>query len=343
MSYTDFSPFREQPHSKIPLTIAAQAYLDHIRVERGLAASTVYCYASWLHHFEKWLAEAGYPDPALDAFTTVVLTRYLHHLHSKNQRPRTIRGAFYPIRGLGLFLVDQGIFTDSPAAPIGMPKKDSAIRQLVSDFEVASLIESSGRIRNPQRAAMARAIMCVFAHAGLRRTEAIGLHVSDINFEDGSLLVRRGKGSKSRRVFPHSQCMDALREWAAMRPDCDHDRLFVGGNWRPMGEKALLTLLQEVKCIAGFRNDRRICLHSIRHNCATRLLRNGADIGQIQVFLGHTSVATTQVYLHTSEEDIRDLGSKSEIERQPPRQRSKPEAIQLRINRSRRCTETKQH
>lgn len=293
----------------LPLAEASRLYLDHLKIERGLSKETVYSYASWLSNFTKWLETNGYPNPTIAVLNVPVLTRFLHSLHARNLRPRSIRGVFYPLRGIGEYLTTQGYLTENPAKKITLPKKDAAIRQTVTDMEVSNLLTATGNIRNKKRAALARAVLAIFIYGGLRRTETIGLHLSDVNMEEGSLLVRVGKGSKSRRVFPHTECMEAIGEWLALRPThTPHDFLFISGQTRPMGEKALVSLLDEVKCIAGYRAERRICLHALRHNCATRLLRNGADLGQIQVFLGHTSLLTTQAYLHTGEENIRGIG-----------------------------------
>jgi site-specific recombinase XerD len=314
MSSTRNNPSQQLEHypsvsTALSFSEASRLYLDHIRIERGLSKETVYSYASWLTNFTKWAEENGYPAPTLAVFNVHVLTRFLHTLHARNLRPRSIRGVFYPLRGLGDYLVKMEYLTENPAKKITLPKKDAAIRQTVTDSEVSNLLDAATKIRNKKRSALAHAVLSIFIYGGLRRTETIRLHLNDVNTEDGSLLVRAGKGSKSRRVFPHQDCMNAIQEWLAFRPtDLPHDLLFIAGQSRPMGEQALVTLLQEVKCIAGYREERRFCLHALRHNCATRLLRNGADLGQIQVFLGHNSLMTTQMYLHTGEENIRGIG-----------------------------------
>lgn len=92
---------------------ATQDYLLHIKVERGLAKTTCDTYQAWLHNFQRWMTGNGHPDD-LDSFTTTVLRRYLYDLAKKNYRPRTIRGVFHPIRGIGVFLVEADFLTANP-------------------------------------------------------------------------------------------------------------------------------------------------------------------------------------------------------------------------------------
>lgn len=205
-----------------------------------------------------------------------------------------------------------------------MPKKDAAIRLTISDEEVEALLDACSKIRNLKRSALATAVFSVLAYSGLRRSEMMSLRVEDVNFVDGSILVRSGKGQKSRRVFPAAECLASIMTWLRYRGTPTTDFLFIGSSGKPVADKTVLTLLDEVKCIAGMRGQSRVCMHSIRHNCATRLLRNGADLGQIKQFLGHSSIQTTEIYLHTGEEDIRGIADKTGF-RTPPIEAPQPQ------------------
>lgn len=330
MSSHNFSPVQRFEPVALPLSFdisledALKHYRDYIKVELGLAESTIHSYSSWMNHFRKWLASVGQPSPTLAIFNQAILTSYLHYLHGKKLRPRTIHAAFFPLRGMGELLIVRGLTHENIAKKVQLPKKDAAIRLTITDDEVKSLLDACGKIRNSKRSALASATISILAFAGLRRSEVLALCVGDVSFTDGSILVRSGKGSKSRRVFPSDQCLSMVMNWVAIRGGSGDDPLLVGGGGREMGEKSLLTLLDEVKCIAGMRGEGRVCMHAIRHNCATRLLRNGADLGQIQQFLGHSSIQTTEIYLHTGEEDIRGIADKTGF-RTPPIEAPQPQ------------------
>src|SRR5438105_1162608 len=125
---------------------ATADYIRYIRYERGLAQTTVEGYTSWLHHYEKWLKENGYPCPLIDAFNVAVLRRYFYALASRGIRPRTLRSAFHPLRGLGAFLIKTGVLAKNPAHDITLPQKDAAVRKLVSDEEVIKLLDGCDRL-----------------------------------------------------------------------------------------------------------------------------------------------------------------------------------------------------
>lgn len=306
----------------LSLTDVMEDYFQHIKVELGLSERTCVGYRSWGRHFLRWLTENVQPEPTLEDFTTANLKRYLYYLAAGKRRPRTIRGAFFPLKGLGQFLVEMGALAEDPCAAIKLPKLDAARRELVTDDEVRALLAACDRQADRRKAALCRAIVSVLVFAGLRRSECLDLRVSDINLAEKSILVQQGKGMKSRVVYPHSECLAALRDWLALRPrECSHDYLFALDRSRRVHEVRLMKLLEEVKAIAGLAGHGNIKPHSLRHNCATRLMKNGADIRAIQSFLGHSQLSTTAVYLHTDEARLKEISALGSLDVGP---KSKP-------------------
>ena len=126
---------------------AIEAYIAYIKYQRRLSPNTVAGYQAWLRNFEKWLKENGYSEPAVSDLTTPLLMRFCQSMSERQKRPRTIRSAFSPIQSLGTFLVEQGILSENPAPKVKLPKKDAAIRQLVTDQEVGRLLDACERQR----------------------------------------------------------------------------------------------------------------------------------------------------------------------------------------------------
>jgi site-specific recombinase XerD len=154
----------------------------------------------------------------------------------------------------------------------------------------------------------------VLCFAGLRRAECLALKLDDVNLAKSCIIVRQGKGQKSRTVYPYAACMEALREWLALRPQANHDYLFPFDKKRRICNQGLARLLEDIKAIAGLADHDNVKPHSLRHNCATRLLRNGADMRTIQAFLGHSHLSTTSIYLHTDETRLREVASLGGLE-----------------------------
>lgn len=293
-------------------------YHDHIKVEVGLTPRTCECYRVWLRHYSRWLTHNGQEAPMLEDFNVANLRKFLYYLVSTKHRPRTIRAAFFPLRGLGKYLVEQGALEDNPALVIKLPKLDAAQRDLVTDDEVRALLAACERQASPRRVALSRAMVSVLVYAGLRRQECLDLRVGDANFAEKSLLVRQGKGQKARTVYPHPECLLAIRDWLALRPrNCKHDWLFALDTNRRIAHGGLTHMLRELKAIAGLADHDNIQPHSLRHNCATRLLKAGADMRSIQAFLGHSLLTTTSIYLHTDEHQLRKISSLGGLEPKP--------------------------
>ena len=283
-------------------------YLRYVLHERGLSKNTHKGYQAQLRHFHRWLQENGYPEPTSDCLTVTLCRRFLYYLSGKGLRPRTVHSYFDPIDGLCTFLVENGLLTENPTKALTLPKKDAAQRLTVSNEEIVGLLQACERYRNPRKAALYRGVLHVLIFGGLRRAELCDLHVGDIDLKEKSLLVRSGKGSKSRTVYLPKNAIDAVREYLPFRPaDSLHDYLFAVDRQRRLWYNGLQALLEDVKATAGYAGRENIKPHSLRHWRATDLMRAGADLKSVSAFLGHTMLSTTSIYLHTSEEQCRGI------------------------------------
>ena len=150
--------------------------------------------------------------------------------------------------------------------------------------------------------------MSVLCYGCLRRSELCDLRESDVDLADKSLLIRSGKGRKSRRVFVCADAVTALREWLALREaDCKADWLFMYDRSRRLHYAGIASLIETLKATAGLRDNEAVKPHGLRHWGATNLLRNGANLRDVQAFLGHSDLTTTARYLHSSEEQLRGI------------------------------------
>ena len=282
-------------------------YLKHIRHERGLSPRTCCGYASWVHHFQKWLDANGYPNADVSAFSLPVLRRYLYHLSSRGLRPRTVFSAFHPIRSLGDFLLENGLVTENAAKALAMPKKDAAQRLTVSTAEVRALLDAVERIERPRTLALYRSLLHVLVFTGLRSQEVLDLKTEHLNLRERSLLVASGKGSKSRTVYLTDDSAAALTEWLALRGECSHEWLWAFDAGRRIGKQTLSQCLKDVCGIAGLKGNKNVRCHSLRHFAASNMMSNGASIKVVQAALGHASIAQTATYLHLGEKEAEKM------------------------------------
>jgi site-specific recombinase XerD len=289
-----------------------EQYLLFITHEQRLSKATVRDSRFYLQRFLDWLPVNGYPEATVDAFCETVLRRYFYAECARGLRPRTLLAGFYPLRALGDWLVSRGILAQNPAKAITPPKKDAAVREVCTDAQIQALFDACDRLTSAKRGALSRAVLSVLAYGGLRRQELLQLRIRDVNFEDRALTVASGKGSKARTIYPCRECFEAVREWLVYRPNAEQDWLWCYGEKRRLHDNGLTSLIEDLKTIAGLQGNRAIACHSIRHNCATRLMRRGAPLRDLMHFLGHSHLATTAIYLHADEESARrisELGS----------------------------------
>ena len=282
-------------------------YVASLRTEQGATESTRITYQNRLRNLHKFLSQNETREVTTDDFNLPTLRRYLYALTKAGNRPRTIRAAFNAVRSFGAFLVREGILDTNPAMNVPLPKLDAAQRLTMTDDHVRALFDAAERQLKPRDVALANAVLSVFLLAGLRRCEAYQLKTGDLDFAERSLLVRSGKGQKSRKVYLSKEATLHLREWITLRGTCRHDWLFAYDINRRLHDESFAEILEGLKAIAGLRDVKAIAPHSCRHWYATNALRNGANLRDVQALLGHSDIATTSRYLHTDEEQLRGI------------------------------------
>lgn len=153
-----------------------------------------------------------------------------------------------------------------------------------------------------------RCILLVLAYSGIRVSELCSLRVEDIDFLDNVIHVKSGKGDKDRMVVVDSSVMDALKEYLKLEGRKD-GYVFISRKRTRITPTHVERIVRYYAKKAGI--NKRVTPHVIRHTFATALLRNGADIRFIQQILGHSSVATTQIYTHVNDEALKEVYEKT--------------------------------
>lgn len=300
------------------LPVVVEDYVRYIRSAAGYSASTCKAYQSQLRRFLRWMTEQVGGTPGLSDITSRRVREYVIELSESGCRPRTIRSAIMPIRSLFNYLVETNAIEASPVHVVRLPKKDAAQRPRVTEEEMICLVEACDRLPGRGRAAMAKALVLLLVTGALRRSELLAVRVQDVNLEAEQVIISQGKGGKSRALFVPSDTIAAIATWLRERPRCRHDFLFVVDVHRRLGNNGLVTLLNEVKTVGGLREHDNIQPHAIRHAAATRLLRRGADLRSLQTLLGHSNIATTAIYLHVDEEQLRNVARMASVAASDP-------------------------
>lgn len=259
----------------------------------------------------------------LAVVTPELLARYQRHLFDRRKtdgRPlslRTQRARLVPLRTFGRWLKRQGLA--DPAADLVMPRSGQYLpKSWLSAAEAEAVLASPnvGSTRRRTPALRDRAILETLYSAGLRRLELIRLQLCDVDFAEGTLCIRQGKGGKDRRIAIGERALSWItrylteaRPTLARHAEGTEGTVFLTERGRPLSPKLLSSLVTGHVTAAGIGKPGSC--HIFRHTCATLMLENGADIRHVQEQLGHASLQTTQIYTHVSIRKLKDAHSKT--------------------------------
>jgi site-specific recombinase XerD len=303
---------------------AIQGYLQHLVVERGLAANTVESYRRDLRRYEASLAGAG--KARLGDVTPADVAEFLATLREGDAEHEALAvssaaRAVIAVRGLHAFAAAQGLAETDPARDVPPPTPPRRLPKAITVAEVERLLAASGPGPDDPsadpRLLRDRALLEFLYGTGARVSEATGLDVDELHLDDDPVVRLAGKGGKQRVVPVGSYAVRALQAYlvrarpalaAASRRISVSPAVFLnarGGRLTRQGAWGVLHAAAERARLPD------VSPHTLRHSFATHMLDGGADIRVVQELLGHASVATTQVYTLITVDRLREVYASS--------------------------------
>jgi site-specific recombinase XerD len=276
-------------------------YLQQREAERGLSSLTQRNYRTDIESYFAYCEATGVDPLAIDRES---FRGYLAHLIEARVAPDSIRRKVSTIHGFYRFLARDGVLPSDPLAGVKPPKKRERLPGILTEDDLRRLIQAPA-LGTPQ-GIRDRAILELLYGAGVRISELSSLACSDIDLAERTVRVS-GKGNKQRVALFGAPAEGALRRYlaegrpvlaaAGSRPST---ALFLNRFGGPLTARAVQIMVQGSATAAGI--EASVHPHLLRHSFATHLLDNGADLRVVQELLGHSSVNTTQVYLHVTGE-----------------------------------------
>ena len=312
----------------VPATLSEplQAFVQHLRVERRLAARTLDMYTQALLRLQAYALASAVP----------LLTAQPHHLRgwvaqlrTRGLAPRSIAIALAAWRGLYRWWGRQGVVQANPVDGLRPPKAPKPLPKALSVEQAVALADDPGHdTGNPVLAARDQCITELLYGSGLRIGELLGLDVAAsgsargwIDTADATAHVL-GKGSKRRSVPVGRAALAALQAWLALRPQmaaAGEAALFVSQRGSRLTPNQLRNRLQAQAARAGLPT--RVHPHMLRHSFASHVLQSSGDLRAVQELLGHASISTTQVYTKLDYQHLAKVYDAAH-----PRARRKPSA-----------------
>lgn len=282
-------------------------YLDHLRVERALSENTLAAYARDLGKFLSFAEARSVND--VSGLDLGLLSAWLGALAKAGLSARSSARHLSAVRGLMQFLAREGLLQNDPTTRSARPRFGRRLPRALDEREMLALIEAPGD--KSLRALRDRAMLSLAYAAGLRVSELVGLKLGDVDFERG-VVAAFGKGGKRRLVPLGDIALDHLsayldaRERAASGKGVLRARdavLFLSPRGGPLTRQAFWKIVRRTARGAGIRGD--VHPHQLRHSFATHLLAGGADLRSVQTLLGHSDIATTEIYTHVSGDQVK--------------------------------------
>jgi integrase/recombinase XerD len=290
------------------LARARDSYLRYVQIERGLSHNTVSAYTRDIDAYIAWLADKKISEP--DQVTLPLISEYLQNLSTRPEKPLTASSqsrVLSSIKGFHRFMVDESTLTLDVTADIFPPKIPKRLPKAITVEQMSALLaavegDDEVRIRD-------RALLELLYATGARISEAINLNVDDVTAMDGMIRVR-GKGGKQRMVPVGSFAQAALETYLVrVRPVFSvrgkaTPALFLGPRGARVSRQMAWLIIREAGERAQLGSE--LSPHTFRHSFATHLLSGGADVRVVQELLGHSSVATTQIYTLVTADTLRE-------------------------------------
>lgn len=282
---------RSSPSS---VAVAIDRFLRYTAVERGRSAHTVAAYRRDLSRWRDFTADA-----ALNSVTPETVSNFLSSLRDTGQAPSSVARAFSVVKSFHRFLVDENIIERDPTGSVMSPSTPSRLPKALTVDQIALILDSIDT--ETPIGLRDKALLEFLYSTGARVSEAVSITVDDI-VDNGirEYVTVTGKGNKQRIVPLGSYAREALDAYLVRaRPVLSaqsggYAELFLGARGKPLSRQMMFLIIRAAAERAGI--TAHISPHTFRHSCATHLLRGGADIRVVQEILGHSSVATTQIY-----------------------------------------------
>lgn len=268
-------------------------FLDHLAADRGASVHTVQAYRRDLSLVLAWMRENGVSDWKQ---LTAEHLRNLEQVLASGVRVTTLQRRLSAVRSLLKFLKRRQIATELRLPTTGGFRKPKRLPKALDRAMLESLL-SKPDLSKPE-GLRDRALMELIYGAGLRVSEAVGLTLGQLDLQEGVVRVT-GKREKTRMVPLPGPCLDWIERYLtearnALLVDRGADTVLLGDRGRPMLRQTAYAMLSRYARAAGI--EAAVGPHTLRHTYAVHLLKGGADLRAVQELLGHSSIATTQVY-----------------------------------------------
>ena len=279
-----------------------EEYLKYLKYQKNYSQETIDSYEEDLVEFFDFIdgldiniLKVKYED----------IRDYLKYLDDKKNKATTVSRKLSSLRGFYKFLINRDYVKNNPFTLIKTPRKEKKLPRFFYYNELEEMFDSID-ISNAlgQRN---RLILEVLYASGVRVSELVNIKIKDIDLKNKSITVF-GKGKKTRIVYFGLPCKEKIERYLSIR-NSDSEYLLLNKRGNKLSDRSVRTIFEDI--IKKNHLDITFSPHTLRHTYATHMLNEGMDVRSVQELLGHSSISTTGIYTHVSNEQLRNVYLKS--------------------------------
>ena len=283
-----------------------EKFLSYLQYERNRSELTIQCYGQSLRDFESYFKNRD-NQLSWESVDSDIIRDWMESLMDKGDMASSVNRQLSAVRSFFRFALSHGFVSHDPSHVVRGPKKQKPLPQFVRESEMDKLIDTPAYWGDDYNDLRARTIIILFYSTGIRVAELIGLNSSDVDFMSHQLKVT-GKRNK-QRVIPFGEEVEkALLTYISQRDQIvgsPTEALFTQENGDRITRGRVKALVG--KHLSQVTMLKKRSPHVLRHTFATVMLNNGAGLESVRKLLGHESVATTEIYTHTTFEQLRKV------------------------------------
>ena len=264
-----------------------QRYLEHLRTEKHYSEHTLKAYQRDLDRFFQLVALS--PPAVRKHHVDACIAR----LHAQGLAPRSLQRCLSSVRSFFGYLLDRKLISANPAVTTRAPKHSNKLPNVLDTDRAAQLFRVNAQTPLEKRD---QAMAELLYGSGLRLAELVGVDVQDLDLRQGLIRVT-GKGNKVRQLPLGSHCISALEAWLSVRTQIARSQaVFVSRSGNRLSTRSVQVRLKKLGIDQLGSNE--LHPHMLRHSFASHLLESSSDLRAVQELLGHSDIATTQIYTH---------------------------------------------
>lgn len=286
-----------------------EKYLRYLRYERNYSSLTEISYSKDLSQFADFV-QREHSELNIASIDSDVIRLWIVSLIESDFSARSVNRKLSALKSFYKYLLRVGEVASNPVKNISGPKMKRPIPSFVNYNEMLEVLNEAN-FDDTFEAVRDRLILELFYVTGLRRAELIGIKDVDVNFSAGTILVT-GKRNKQRLIPISDDLKEQLEDYMRKRDEEVENQtefLFVKNDGRQLYPMLVYRVVNEN--LKGISTLSKASPHILRHSFATGMLNNGADINAVKELLGHSSLASTEVYTHTSFEELKKIYNKA--------------------------------